>query len=67
VTRRAAASRGAAARLVPRRKTVPGWAVAGPGGLGPKADWVSLMRGENMEKLVWTGWAEMSRWAIIED
>jgi hypothetical protein len=26
-----------------------------------------LDAGENMEKLEWTGWAEMSRWAIIED
>jgi hypothetical protein len=67
VTRRAAASCGAVARLVPRRKTVPGWAVAGPRGLGPKADWASLMWGENMEKLEWTGWAETSRWVIIED
>jgi hypothetical protein len=66
VTRRAAASRGAPTRLVPRRKTVPGWAVAGLRGLGPKADW-AMMRGENMKKLEWTGWAKTSRWAIIED
>jgi hypothetical protein len=67
VTRRAVASREAVARLVPRRKMVPGWAIAGPRGLGPKADWANLMRGENIEKLEWTGWAETSRWAIIED
>jgi hypothetical protein len=45
----------------------PRVAVPGPRGLGPKADWANLMRGENMEKLEWTGWAETSRWAIIED
>jgi hypothetical protein len=67
VTRRAAASWGAAARLVPRRKMVDGWAITGPRGLGPKANWARLMRGENMKKLEWTGWAETSRWAIIED
>jgi hypothetical protein len=58
---------GAAAWLVPRRKTVLGWAIAGLRGLGPKADWATLMRDENMEKLEWADWAETSRWAIIED
>jgi hypothetical protein len=67
VTRRMAESWGAAARLVPRRKTVSGWVVAGPRGLGPKADWASLMWGENMKKLEWTGWTESSRWVIIVD
>jgi hypothetical protein len=37
---------------------------AGPEGLDPKADWVSLMWGKKME---WTSWIEMSRWDIIED
>jgi hypothetical protein len=60
-------TRRTAARLVPKRKTIPRWAVAGPRGLGPKANWPSLMQGENMEKLEWIGWAEMSRWAINED
>jgi hypothetical protein len=67
VTRRAAASWGAKTRLVPTRKTVPRWVVAGPRRLGPKANSASLMRGGNMEKLEWTGWAETSRWAIFED
>jgi hypothetical protein len=66
-THRAAACWGAATQLVPMRKMVPRWVVAGPRGLGPKANSASLMRGENMEKLEWTGWAETSRWAIIED
>jgi hypothetical protein len=39
---KAAASRAATARLFPRRKTVPGWAITGPGGLDPKADWAEL-------------------------
>jgi hypothetical protein len=67
VTRRAAANWGAKTRLVPTRKTVPRWVVAGPRGLGPKANSASLMRGGNMEKLEWTGWAETRRWAIFED
>jgi hypothetical protein len=58
-TRRVAASRGAVARLVPRRKTVPRWAVAGPRGLVPKADWASLMRGDNMEN--WSGPVQLKR------
>jgi hypothetical protein len=40
VTRRAAASWGATSRLVPKRKTIPRWAVAGLRGLGPKANWL---------------------------
>jgi hypothetical protein len=67
VMRRAATSRGGAARLFPRRKTVRRWAIAGLRGLGPKADFASLMGGENTEKLEWTDWAETSRCAIIED
>jgi hypothetical protein len=67
VTHRAVASWGAKTRLVPTRKTVPRWVVAGPRGLGPKANSASLMRGGNMEKLEWTGLAETSRWAIFED
>jgi hypothetical protein len=61
------ATRSVAARLVPFRKMVPRWVVAGPRGLDPKPDWAGLMQGENMEKLEQIGWAGMSRWAIIED
>jgi hypothetical protein len=41
-TRRAVASRGVAAQLFPWRKMVPGWAIAGLGGLDPKVDWAEL-------------------------
>jgi hypothetical protein len=54
-TRRAVASQGVAARLFPRRKTVPGWAIAGPKGLDPKADWAELPgdMGPFQREMVW--------------
>jgi hypothetical protein len=61
------------ARAVLRFDFIPALEVDGWRRVEQRLDWFQggrlgqLDAGENMEKLEWTGWAEMSRWAIIED
>jgi hypothetical protein len=39
---------GRSGSVVSSEEDGPGWAITGPGGLDPKADWASLMLGKKM-------------------